>query len=145
MIKSHHDATVINQTPDLTPLLDIIFIVMVFLLLTANITVKTLTLDVPSTKHSEVLETQKKQVIAISLLAEGNLSAQGAIWAIEDTHYPDFEAFTQTLLALHKKLPAHSVVIASDKQVPVERMLQLLAFMQKHNINATNIIMDEQK
>ena len=145
MIQSRSNATAINQTPDLTPLLDIIFIVMVFLLLTANITVKTLTLDVPSTKHSEVLEIQNAQVIAISLLAEDNFSAQGAPWAIEEAHYTDFEAFTEKLLTLHQKFPERSVVIASDKQVSVERMLQLLAFMQKNNINATNIIMDEQK
>ncbi|GLS91069.1 biopolymer transporter ExbD [Psychromonas marina] len=144
MIQSRSDATAINQTPDLTPLLDIIFIVMVFLLLTANITVKTLTLDVPSTEHSDVLQTQNEQVIAISLLADNNLSAQGNGWAIEEMHYPDFDGFSKTLLGLHKKFPERPVVIASDKLVSVERMLQLLAFMQKNNINATNIIMDEQ-
>jgi biopolymer transport protein ExbD len=145
MIHSRSDTAAINQTPDLTPLLDIIFIVMVFLLLTTNIAVKTLTLDVPSTIHSDVLETQNKQAIAISLLAEDNFSAQGAAWAIEETRYPNFKAFTETLLRLHQKFPERSVVIASDKQVSVEHMLQLLAFMQQNNINATNIIMDEQK
>ena len=138
MIQSHNDYNVMRETPDLTPLLDIIFIVMVFLLLTANITVKILTLDVPSTKHSEVLAIQNKQVIAISLLSEGN------VWAIEDKRYPDFQSFCDALLVLHNEFPARPVVIASDKQVSVERMLQLLAFMQQNNINATNIIMDEQ-
>lgn len=145
MIQSRSDVTIINQTPDLTPLLDIIFIVMVFLLLTANISVKTLTLDIPSTKESEVLATQNTQAIAISLLAEQNRSAHGATWAIAEQRYPSFESFSAVLLALHKQFPERPLIIASDKQVSVERMLQLLAFMQKHNMNATNIIMDEQK
>lgn len=145
MIQSRKEAEPIRLMPDLTPLLDIIFIVMVFLLLTANISVKTLTLDVPSTEHSEVLETKNEQVIAISLLAEGNFSAEGSTWAIEENHYPNFNAFSDALLSLHHQFPDRPVVIASDKQVAVERMLQLLAFMQQNNINATNIIMEEQK
>lgn len=145
MIQSRSDATIINQTPDLTPLLDIIFIVMVFLLLTANISVKTLTLDVPSTQDSEVLKAQNDPAIVISLLAVDNALAQGSAWAIEETYYPTFNAFSSALLILTQKFPARAIVIASDKQVSVERMLQLLAFMQKNKINATNIIMDEQK
>jgi len=139
MIQSQSTAPSLSMTPDLTPLLDIIFIVMVFLLLTANIAVRTLILDIPSTEHSEVLQTQNKKVLAVSLLKEGSM------WAIEDTQYDDFKAFCNALITLHKQFPERSLVIASDKEVAVERMLQLLAFMQQNNINATNIIMDEQR
>ena len=139
MIQSRNDKSSIAMTPDLTPLLDIIFIVMVFLLLTANISIKTLTLDIPSTDQVEVLESPTSQVIALSLLV-GEPS-----WAIEETTYSNWESFANALLALHKKFPERAVVIASDKKVSVERMLQLLAFMQQNQINATNIMMDEQK
>lgn len=139
MIQSRSDTARISLTPDLTPLLDIIFIVMVFLLLTANITVKTLTLDIPTTDQSEVLQSQHRQVLALSLLAEGSS------WAIEETRYHDWSSFSDALLVQHQQFPARPVVIASDKSVAVERMLKLLAFMQKNNITATNIIMDEQQ
>ena len=139
MIQSQSTAPSLNMTPDLTPLLDIIFIVMVFLLLTANIAVRTLVIDIPSTEHSEVLQTQSKQVIAVSLLKDNSL------WAIEDAQYGDFQMFSNALLNLHKKFPERPLVIASDKEVAVERMLKLLAFMQQNKINATNIIMDEQR
>ena len=139
MIKSRSDSASMSMTPDLTPLLDIIFIVMVFLLLTANISIKTLTLDIPSTDQVAVLDTPPPKVIALSLLV-GEPS-----WAIEETTYQDWSAFTDALLALNKKFPKRAVVIASDKRVSVENMLRLLAFMQQNKINATNIMMDEQK
>lgn len=139
MIRSRNENAATSMTPDLTPLLDIIFIVMVFLLLTANITVKTLTLDIPSTEHVEVLESPDTQVIALSLLVDA------PNWAIEETTYADWDSFATALLALHKQFPQREVVIASDKQVAVENMLRLLAFMQQNQINATNIMMDEQK
>jgi len=139
MIRSRNESASISMTPDLTPLLDIIFIVMVFLLLTANITIKTLTLDIPSTENVEVLESPTSQVIALSLLVDA------PNWAIEETTYSDWDSFSSALLALHKKFPQREVVIASDKQVAVESMLRLLAFMQQNQINATNIMMDEQK
>jgi len=139
MIQSRSDTAHISVTPDLTPLLDIIFIVMVFLLLTANITVKTLTLDIPTTDQTDVLASPDRQVIALSLLAEDKS------WAIEETRYYDWPSFSAALLAQHQQSPMRPMVIASDKSVAVQRMLQLLAFMQNNNITATNIIMDEQQ
>jgi len=35
-------------------------------------------------------------------------------------------------------------VIAADKKADVESMLNLFSFMQKHQISATNIVMEEQ-
>lgn len=126
-------------TPDLTPLLDIIFIVMVFLLLTANINIKTMSLDIPSTDQVEVLDSPDNQVITVNLLAKA------PNWAIEQTSYDDWTAFSDALLEIKQRYPKRSLVIGSDKSVSVENMLKLLAFMQQNHINATNIIMDEEK
>ncbi|MGF1695814.1 biopolymer transporter ExbD [Vibrio lamellibrachiae] len=124
--------------PDLTPLLDIIFIVMVFLLLTANIDIKTMDVDIPTTEQQSVLTQVDSEVIAI------NLMVQAPYWAIEQQTFSDWESFSKALIATSIKYPKRDLVIGSDKNVPVEKMLQLLAFMQKNQMNATSIIMDEE-
>ena len=50
MIQSHSRFLEDEFKPDLTPMIDIIFIVMVFLLLTANVSVQTLNVDIPKTE-----------------------------------------------------------------------------------------------
>lgn len=49
MIKSSAKHNDFGLTPDLTPLLDIIFIVMVFLLLTASVRLESLEVALPTT------------------------------------------------------------------------------------------------
>ncbi|MGF1718421.1 biopolymer transporter ExbD [Vibrio kyushuensis] len=124
--------------PDLTPLLDIIFIVMVFLLLTANIDIKTMDVDIPTTEQQSVLTQVDSEVIAI------NLMLQAPYWAIEQQTFSDWDSFAKALIATSNQYPKRDLVIGSDKSVPVEKMLQLLAFMQKNKMNATSIIMDEE-
>ncbi|WP_325894542.1 ExbD/TolR family protein [Grimontia sp. NTOU-MAR1] len=138
MIRSQPESESTSFTPDLTPLLDIIFIVMVFLLLTANIQIKTMDIAIPQTNDSEVLESPNREVIAINVLS-GEPS-----WALQGEPLHDWETFTAQLLEAIQQAPDKPVVIAADKQANVESMLKVLAFMQNNNINATNIVMEEQ-
>ncbi|MEZ9232167.1 ExbD/TolR family protein [Vibrio amylolyticus] len=125
--------------PDLTPLLDIIFIVMVFLLMTANIDIKTMDIDVPTTDETQVLTPIDTEVIAVNLLIAS------PHWAIEQQSFASWDDFSSALIRTTKQHPKRDIVIGSDKDVPVEKMLQLLSFMQKNQMNATSIIMDEEK
>lgn len=136
MIKSSSACFHEEVKPDLTPLLDIIFIVMVFLMLTANVAVHTLNVDIPQTDDKEVLNQPDKQVISINILA-GDLP-----WAIDGEKQSSWQAFTHHLLALKAKYPNKPFIIAADKAANVESMLKVLAFLQQHKITATNIVME---
>ncbi|NLS13376.1 biopolymer transporter ExbD [Vibrio sp. SM6] len=125
--------------PDLTPLLDIIFIVMVFLLLTANIHIDTMNVDIPKTDDSSVLSSPKEAVIALSILNDVDTP-----WGMDGQRFSDWNEFSTTFLAKVKREPRMPVVIAADKRANVENMLKLLALMQSNQINATNIVMEEQ-
>lgn len=139
MIRSQSMYSYEELKPDLTPLLDIIFIVMVFLLLTANIHIQTMKVAIPTTQDSEVLNSPNKPVIAVNILFEK------PFWAINNNQYHSWDEFSEALLLLHKQKPKQSIIIGADKNSPVEKTLQLLAFLQRNNINATRIIMDDQK
>lgn len=126
-------------TPDLTPLLDLIFIVLVFLLLTANIQIKSMEVSIPQTQDHEVLSPPDKDVITV------NIHAQDSLWAIEGIPYSNWNQFAEVLVTTINNQPNKSLVIAADKSASVQSMLRLLAFLQKNQINATNIIMDNQE
>ncbi len=139
MIQSHSRYTEDEFKPDLTPMIDIIFIVMVFLLLTANVSVQTLNVDIPKTDESSQLSTPDKPVISIGILHN-----EEEKWALDGVKFSDWSAFTAELLKTHDTYPDKPFVIAADKKAEVESMLNLFAFMQKHKISATNIVMEEQ-
>ncbi len=124
--------------PDLTPMIDIIFIVMVFLLLTANVNVQTLNVDIPKTEETSQLSSPDKPVISI-----GILHSEEQKWALDGKKFNEWKEFTAELLKLRSQFPERPFVIAADKKADVESMLNLFAFMQKHQISATNIVMEE--
>lgn len=139
MIQSHSRYSEDEFKPDLTPMIDIIFIVMVFLLLTANVSVQTLNVDIPKTEEASQLSSPDKPVISI-----GILHSEEEKWALDGVKYSDWKAFTTELLKTRSTYPDKPFVIAADKKADVESMLNLFAFMQKHQISATNIVMEEQ-
>lgn len=143
MIQSHSQFGDDEFKPDLTPMLDIIFIVMVFLLLTANVSVQTLNVDIPKTEESSALTRPDKPVISVGILYSDVDANQGNRWAVDGTEFQDWGGFTAALLKARSETPDKPIVIAADKKADVESMLNLLAFMQKHHISATNIVMEE--
>ncbi len=137
MIRSQSDLLGQDFKPDLTPLLDIIFIVMVFLLLTANISIQTMEVAIPQTQDGAVLNDNDRQAITVNILASEPQ------WAIDGQTYPDWQVFSQTLLQQTQAKPQHQLIIAPDKQANVEAMLKVLALLQNNHIQATNIMMEE--
>ncbi|OBT15511.1 biopolymer transporter ExbD [Vibrio sp. UCD-FRSSP16_10] len=139
MIKSQSSLFDEEFKPDLTPLLDIIFIVMVFLLLTANITIKTMDVAIPQTDDGQVLNAQDKAVITV------NIMTTEPKWAIDGESFADWSAFTHALLSKVTTSPEHDLILSPDKSADVESMLKVLAWLQTNEINATNIVMEESK
>ncbi|WP_417613962.1 ExbD/TolR family protein [Oceanisphaera sp.] len=126
-----------SLAPDITPLLDIIFIVLVFLLLTANIPLQTLEVDLPKTDSEALSSIQDTQSITINLLAGS------PAWALQGERYEDWEQFKPVLHAQADALKETDLILASDKDVTVENMLKLLAFLQEQQIHATQILMED--
>ncbi|GGB32455.1 biopolymer transporter ExbD [Oceanisphaera marina] len=126
-----------SLTPDITPLLDIIFIVLVFLLLTANIPLQSLEVDLPETDSAALSSVQDTKSITI------NLMAGSPAWALQGEQYEDWEQFKPVLQAQAESLKETDLILASDKEVTVDNMLKLLAFLQEHHISATQILMED--
>ena len=122
---------------DLTPLLDIIFIVMVFLMLSANIKLESLQVDLPTTDTTAVQVVDNTAVTINILESEPH-------WAIDSKAQKDWAEFQQTLIQIVQEKPATQWIIAADKTAEVQHMVKLLGFLQQHNIQATQLLIEEE-
>ncbi|MCZ0758296.1 ExbD/TolR family protein [Vibrio diabolicus] len=135
MIKTPQDNTRHDLTPDLTPLLDIIFIVMVFLMLTAAVKLDSLDVNLPSTE-SQAVANVDKQSITVNILKDE------PYWAINGKTYIDWDNFTLALLE-ESKSSDKPIVIGAEKTANIQSLVQLLGFLQENGIQATQLLTEE--
>lgn len=137
MIKVSQEHESESILPDLTPLLDIIFIVMVFLLLTASIKLQTLEVDLPTSDNAITSEVDNKSVTI-------NILAQAPYWALQGEQFDDWDSFTVALVTLVTDKSDAEIVIASDKTAQIQHMVKLLSFLQENKIRATQLLIEEE-
>ncbi|ELB2886535.1 biopolymer transporter ExbD [Vibrio parahaemolyticus] len=135
MIKVPQDNNRNGLTPDLTPLLDIIFIVMVFLMLTAAVKLDSLDVALPSTDSQAVAEVDKLSITV-------NILKDEPYWAINGQTYIDWENFTLALLE-ESKSTDKPIVIGAEKTANIQSLVQLLGFLQENGIQATQLLTEE--
>lgn len=136
MIRADTSAGQSNVGIDLTPLIDIIFIVLVFLLLTANTQLLTLPVDIPTEASSELTALPQKQHIGINILANE------PYWALDGETFTDFAQFEAAFIHIFNDTPDIRVVVAADKNAPVQPLMTLLALLQRQQISNTQILME---
>jgi len=137
MIRVSQEHETESILPDLTPLLDIIFIVMVFLLLTASIKLQTLEVDLPTSDNAVTSEVDNKSVTI-------NILAQAPYWALQGEQFDNWDSFTVALVTLVTDKSDAEIVIASDKTAQIQHMVKLLAFLQENKISATQLLIEEE-
>ncbi|AGQ96097.1 biopolymer transporter ExbD [Vibrio parahaemolyticus] len=135
MIKVPQDNNRNGLTPDLTPLLDIIFIVMVFLMLTAAVKLDSLDVALPSSDSQAVAEVDKQSITV-------NILKDEPYWAINGQTYIDWENFTLALLE-ESKSTDKPIVIGAEKTANIQSLVQLLGFLQENGIQATQLLTEE--
>ncbi|MBU2908347.1 ExbD/TolR family protein [Vibrio splendidus] len=136
MIKTPHSSQTQSLAPDLTPLLDIIFIVMVFLLLTASVKLESLEVELPSSDIKNVSEVHKDSISV-------NILDHEPYWAINGQEYIDWENFKIALLEETDTSDKKPIIIGADKAANVENLVKLLSFLQENGIPATQLLTED--
>lgn len=132
-------STPLSGAFELTPLIDIIFIVVVFLLLTANSQLLSMTVDIPRTDSAAAVATKPDQVVTISL------HAQAPMWSLNDKTYGDWDTFKPVLMTLvAASSRERQFNIASDQHAAVQPLMQLLSLLTAEGITNTHILMEAQ-
>jgi len=120
-------------TPDITPLIDIVFILLIFFIVSSVFKKEELALDLslPSSSAKE-LEVEIKQINIE--LSTNNLAYLGKVIS-----------FSQLDFELSKILKRDKpVIIRIDKDVKYERVVQLLDIVQKNSFDNLSLVTKEQ-
>ncbi len=120
---------------DLTPMIDILFIVLVFFILTANPIEHALKVDLPTKGAEQAQALIVKNSIQITLFTEGK-------WAVNEQEFTEWSTTKKAFKAAIANAPDSEIVIATARKASVEQLLELMAFLQRENLQAAQILMD---
>lgn len=121
--------------PDLTPLLDVMFMLIVFFILTANAVPYALDVNLPQDDEEVTQAVEDPNMLSVTLLP----GEDG--WKINETAYQDERAFKEALQI--RARDNKQVVIIGDKDVSMQKLLTVMVFLRKHNIEAADIVMEK--
>lgn len=128
-----HDGTLRDLAPDLTPMLDILFILLVFFMLTAGAVFQSLDLNLPSSVTEELSTVNEPKHIMLEIKQDG--------YTIDGEALKTLEQLKQAVPKAIQVKKEHQLIIASDKDIPIEQLLRVLTYLQSQGIQAANILM----
>ena len=111
-------------TPDLTALIDVVFILLIFFIVSSVFKKEELSLQLSlPTSSSQKLEVEVRQInieLGIEKIAFGGVEL-------------DFDSLGKELSKVTKK--DKPIIIRIDKKVPYERVIKILDLLQKYSLN----------
>ncbi|AFV00365.1 ExbD/TolR family protein [Simiduia agarivorans] len=119
---------------ELTPLLDIVFLVVAFLLLTANARVLQLPVSLPSVEQGQTAVAEP-HVIRVAV------HEQAPHYQLEDQRPLDWPALQRALEQALIATPDAQVQIQPAKTAPAEALIRLLAHLHSQQITNTQLLM----
>lgn len=132
----HHIDAGEGGGPDLTPMLDILFILLVFFLLTAGAVFQALDLNLPETVAEDLQPPQAEEPLVLEIRDAG--------YAINGDAVTSFDALAAKLSAAVQRAPDREIVVAGDKDASIERLLRLLNHLRAEGVEAANILMKKE-
>lgn len=126
-----------EHLPDFTPMLDMLFILLVFFMLTVGTVFKSLDLVLPSSVTKELPHEDMGNKVVLEI-NDHSYALKGAVVA-------DFNQLKEEVSSLIKTEEDPEVVIAGDKNISIEKLLNVLTYLQSQGIEAANILMQDKE
>lgn len=120
---------------DLTPMLDILFIVLVFFILTANPSEHALQVELPAKGVEQAEPLSAQSTLLLTLFSDTR-------WAVNDEVFNQWSDTQRAFIQAADKVPEAEIVIATAKDASVERLLEVMTFLKQQKFQATQIRMD---
>jgi biopolymer transport protein ExbD len=112
---------------DMTPMIDIVFILIVFFVLTSNVTQNIFDLELPKADQN---------------YKEEKTSGNGE-YAVGETKIFGYEAFKVAILNIYKADSSVKFLIIAESSLSVGRMMELLTFLKSNNITKIDILLEK--
>lgn len=123
--------------PDLTPMLDILFILLVFFMLTTGAILQSLGLALPSSVAEDLPTVDAQKHIMIAIRSDG--------YKIDNKSLSEFSQLREQLPSILDAKPEHQIIVAGDKHISIERLLEVLTYLQSQGIAVANILLQHEK
>jgi biopolymer transport protein ExbD len=128
--------TAAEMALDLTPLLDVLFMVLIFFLLTANSMHLALELELPREQADVARSVEDEAAIHLEI------HAAGPRWRVDEVAFVDWAPAVDHLRALRDEAPGSTLIIAGERDAPIEALLRVLAFVERDDIHNVHILFD---
>lgn len=121
-----------SLTPDITPLIDVVFILLIFFIVSSVFKKEelALTLNLPDSNAKEIEVEMKQLSIELSL---DKLAYMGKELS--------FEEFEKQIATVKKK--DQDIIVRIDQNVPYEKVVKVLDILQKYNLNNLALVTDK--
>ena len=121
-------------TPDITPLIDVVFILLIFFIVSSVFKKDelALVLNLPTSSAKEIELKQKEIIIELN-------DEKLAIYSKEST----LESLEQEIIKIEDK--QRNIIFRIDKEVKYEKIIEVLEILQKHQLFNISLITDTKK
>ena len=121
-------------TPDITPLIDVVFILLIFFIVSSVFKKDelALVLNLPTSSAKEIELKQKEIIIELN-------HEKLAIYGKEST----LESLEQEIIKIEDK--QRNIIFRIDKEVKYEKIIEVLEILQKHQLFNISLITDTKK
>jgi len=116
--------------PDITPLIDVIFMLLLFFIVTTTFAEDTFF----PVRLPRVANADKAEIIGVSDVAMVEISRDGE-FAVNRAFVPSFDKLYETLDALKKEGRCRAVIIKADEESGAGRLVELLDILRGLEIN----------
>jgi biopolymer transport protein ExbD len=131
-IKSKHNFAVL----DLTAMTDIIFIMLIFFILTSNVAQNVFDLEIPKAdeNYTEEKGAGNAPEIKITLFTNGN-------FAIGEKRFYHYNDLKKEISSLYKQTPEAQFLLITESTLPVQTLMELLTFFKSQKITKVDVLL----
>jgi biopolymer transport protein ExbD len=135
VLKKHSSVSVL----DLTAMTDIIFILLIFFVLTSNVAQNVFDLEIPKADENYVEEKSATQLteIKITLFTSGE-------FAIGEQKIQDYKLLKEEIKKLHNQNKEAQFLLITESSLPVQKLMELLTFFKTEQITKVDILLQKQ-
>ncbi|WP_261884102.1 ExbD/TolR family protein [Vibrio pelagius] len=122
----------------MTPMIDVIFVIIAFMMLMINVPLLTMEVELPKAVEKPTVTNVQKNVVSIGVV-DGDEA-----WLVNEKRVVSMEALKDELAKQKLLYPSQlSVVIHSDKKVPMERVVALFGALQELELNVSHLALQQ--
>jgi biopolymer transport protein ExbD len=130
--KEYRDSLIEEVGPNLTPMIDMMFLLLIFFLLTSFLVRPSIPVALPETESAEVREQPE---LTITIFQDGRLLLDGAVVSEE--------ALSRRLRRFSASGRAEGVVIQADRGVPFGRVVEIMDISKQSGVKTISFLVEQ--